>query len=629
MTTLRLPVKFAQNHLFYTYGPEPDDFPMHRMVKFMVPLSGYGPFHRSNRLNQINMRTIISSVIMIMLLSCGQGKQEKATSGATEKEGAVMYHNGDILTMAGDSAAYAEAIVVKDGRILFVGRMDEAMKAAGPGHSMVDLKGGTLIPGFIDGHSHLTNYADATLQADLNPPPIGKVESISDIIATVKSLKEKTGAGDTGILIGYGYDADMLKEKRHPNAADLDAAFPNNPVILKHASGHMLVANSVAMKMAGISAATPDPQGGTIIRKKGSQEPDGLVQEQAMMAFVPMMNKPLAWEVEMKKLKDAQDHYASSGVTTAAEHLAIPDKVVLLEKAAAEKRIYIDLMVTPGFMMAKEVLGTGRIKWREYSNHLNFVGLKMAVDGSPQGKTAFLTKPYLTPVPGCTKDCRGFSNMTQEQVDQLMLACYKNNVQLYSHCNGDASIDMMIKGHENAVKVLGDSTTDRRTVIIHSQIMRPDQLEKYKKYHMIPSFFTNHTYYWGDVHLANLGKERGGYISPMRAAIDKGVIATNHTDFIVTPLDQLFLLWTSVNRLSRTGQPVGEGQRITPYEGLRALTAYGAYEYFEEKSKGTLEAGKIADLVILDKNPLKVDPAAIRDIKVVETIKEGKTIYRK
>ena len=167
------------------------------------------------------MRTIISSVIMIMLLSCGQGKQEKATSGATEKVGAVMYHNGDILTMAGDSAAYAEAIVVKDGRILFVGRMDEAMKAAGPGHSMVDLKGGTLIPGFIDGHSHLTNYADATLQADLNPPPIGKVESISDIIATVKSLKEKTGAGDTGILIGYGYDADMLKEKRHPNAADL------------------------------------------------------------------------------------------------------------------------------------------------------------------------------------------------------------------------------------------------------------------------------------------------------------------------------------------------------------------------------------------------------------------------
>ena len=576
-----------------------------------------------------NMRIFIASVMFSLLLSCNEGKQAKEKSGGMETASAVMYHNGDILTMAGDSAAYVEALVVKDGRILYAGKMDEAMKMAGSGHTMVDLKGGTMLPGFIDAHSHLTNYADATLQADLNPPPIGRVESIQDIINTVKSLKEKTGAGDTGILIGYGYDADMLKEKRHPNAADLDSAFPDNPVILKHASGHMLVANTAALKMAGVSAATKDPQGGTIIRKKGSQEPDGLVQEQAMIAFVPMMNKPLPWDVEMKKLKDAQDHYASCGVTTAAEHMAIPEKVILLEKAAAEKQFYIDMIVTPGFMMAKEVLGTGRIKWREYSNHLNFVGLKMAVDGSPQGKTAYLTKPYLTQVPGCTKDCRGFSNMTQEQVDQLMLECYKNNVQLYSHCNGDASIDMMLKGHENANRVLGDSVSDRRTVIIHSQIMRPDQLDKYKKYHMIPSFFTNHTFYWGDVHLANLGKERGGYISPMRAAIDKGLIATNHTDFIVTPLDQLFLLWTSVNRLSRSGQTVGEDQRITPYEGLRALTANGAYEYFEEKSKGTLEAGKLADLVILDKNPLTVDPNNIRDIKVMETIKEGKTIYKR
>ncbi len=597
-----------------------------KMWTFVYP---HLSFSRYKMVKTPIMRIFISTAMLFLLLSCSEEKQEKGKADTMETAGAVMYHNGDILTMAGDSAAYAEALVVKNGRILYVGKMDEAMKIAGSGHAMVDLKGGTMIPGFIDAHSHLINYADATLQADLNPPPIGQVESIRDIIATVKSLKEKTGAGDTGILIGYGYDADMLKEKRHPNAADLDSVFPDNPVILKHASGHMLVANTAALKMAGVSAATKDPQGGTIIRKKGSQEPDGLVQEQAMIAFVPMMNKPLAWDVEMKKLKDAQDHYASCGVTTAAEHLAIPEKVILLEKAAAEKQLYIDMMVTPGFMMAEELLGTGRIKWREYSNHLNFVGLKMAVDGSPQGKTAYLTKPYLTQVPGCTKDCRGFSNMTQDQVDQLILACYKNNVQLYSHCNGDAAIDMMIKGHENAIRVLNDSISDRRTVIIHSQIMRPDQLDKYKKHHMIPSFFTNHTFYWGDVHLANLGKERGGYISPMRAAIDKGLIATNHTDFIVTPLDQLFLLWTSVNRLSRTGQTVGNDQRITAYEGLRALTANGAYEYFEEKSKGTLEAGKLADLVILDKNPLKVDPTRIRDIKVLETIKEGKTIYKK
>jgi predicted amidohydrolase YtcJ len=159
--------------------------------------------------------------------------------------------------------------------------------------------------------------------------------------------------------------------------------------------------------------------------------------------------------------------------------------------------------------------------------------------------------------------------------------------------------------------------------------MRPDQLDQYKKYNLFPSFFTNHTYYWGDVHLANLGSERGGFISPMRSALDKGIRCTNHTDNIVTPMDQLFLLWSSVNRLSRSGVVVGEAQRISPYEGLKALTINGAYEYFEEDSKGSLKAGKRADLVILDKNPLKADGTAIKDIKVVETIKDGKTVYKK
>lgn len=573
------------------------------------------------------MRHYVLIFLSVSLFACKGGDGSKKETSETSGGAAVMYHNGDILTMAGDSASYAEALVVKDGKIAFVGSKDEAMKAAGAGHKMVDLQGRTLIPGFVDGHSHLTNYADATLQADLNPPPIGRVESISDIIQAIKDLKTKMKADDTTLLVGVGYDADQLKEKRHPNAADLDAIFPTNPVVLKHASGHMLVANTAAFKKLGLGKDTKDPEGGNFIRKKGSTELDGLVQEMAMQPFVPWLTKSMDFEVEMKKLKDAQDYYASCGVTTAAEHLAMPAKVELLQKAAQEKRLYLDLVVTPAFIMAKELLGTGKLPWRQYNNHLNFIGLKMATDGSPQGKTAFLSKPYHTPVPGCNSDCRGFPNMTQEQINQLMLACYKNNVQLYSHCNGDASIDMMIKGHQYAIRTLGDSATDRRTVIIHSQIMRPDQLGEYKKYGMLPSFFTNHTYYWGDVHIANLGKERAGFISPMRSAIDMGIKSTNHTDGIVTPMDQMFLLWTSVNRVSRSGQSVGAAQRITPYEGLRALTAYGAYEYFEEKSKGTLEAGKLADLVILDKNPLKVDPAAIKDIRVMETFKEGKSVY--
>jgi hypothetical protein len=194
------------------------------------------------------------------------------------------------------------------------------------------------------------------------------------------------------------------------------------------------------------------------------------------------------------------------------------------------------------------------------------------------------------------------------------------------HANGDAAIDMLLRAHEYAAA--GSLDKDRRTTIIHSQFVRADQLDKYAAYKLIPSFYTEHTYYFGDTHVLNRGREQAYFLSPMRAAIDKGIRPTNHTDFVVAPLDQMFVMWTAVNRLSRGGEVIGPDQRITALEALKAITINAAYQYREEASKGTLEVGKLADLVILDKNPLTVDPMAIKDIKVVETIKEGKTIYK-
>lgn len=565
--------------------------------------------------------TVIFILSLIFLSACNKEEPKNAAD--------MIFYGGDILTMEGTAPQYVEAVAVKDGKIIFAGLKSDAEKLKGSKTEMKDLEGKTLIPGFVDGHSHLLTYADATVQADLNPPPVGKINKIADIISALKELKQKINLNDTDLLIGWGYDQDFLEEKRHPNADELDAAFPSNPVILIHTSGHMLVANSKAFKLAGINSETPDPTGGTFIRKTGSRELEGLVQEMAMQPFIPFTKKPLSAEIESKKLKDAQEYYASCGVTTAAEHLVMPEKMPVLEKMMKDKTLYIDLVATPAFIMAKELIGTGKIKWGEYNNHVKYGGIKMAVDGSPQGKTAFLTKPYLTPVPGCTHDCKGFSNMTQEQINELFLQCYKNNIQIYSHCNGDASVDMMIKAHEYAVNELKDNNKDRRTVIVHSQIMRPDQMEAYKKYGLFPSFFTNHTYYWGDVHNDNLGTERANYLSPMKSAFDMSVKCTDHTDCTVTPMDQLFLLWSAVNRLSRNGKVIGPDQRISPYQGLLSLTIYGAYEYFEENTKGSIKEGKMADLVILDNNPVKVDPLTIKDIKVIETYKEGKSIFKK
>ncbi|TRZ75259.1 MAG: hypothetical protein D4R97_02755 [Bacteroidetes bacterium] len=293
----------------------------------------------------------------LAFLSCNQSLKKTTSTNAAD----AIYYGGDIITMESDIANYAEAVAVKNGKIVFVGTKAEAEKMRGNSTVMNDLQGKTLIPGFIDGHSHLTNYADALLQADLNPPPIGKVNSIAGIITALKELKEKTNASDTAWLVGVGYDQDFLQEKRHPTAADLDSAFPTNPVILKHTSAHMLVANSAAFNAAGITAATKDPAGGTIIRKKGTKVPEGLVQEVAMYAFLPLISKPLPMEQEMEKLKKAQDYYASCGVTTAADHLVLADKMAIFEYAANHNKLFLDMEVLPFFLMAKELVGTGKL----------------------------------------------------------------------------------------------------------------------------------------------------------------------------------------------------------------------------------------------------------------------------
>lgn len=550
---------------------------------------------------------------------------------AKKKDAAdVIFYGGDILTMEGKLPEYVEVLAIKDGEILLAGRANELEQFKGEETEMRNLHGKTLIPGFIDAHSHITMGADAINQANLNPAPVGNVSSIADIIEELKTLKKRLNSKDNEWLVGSGYDQDFLKEKRHPTRDDLDAQFPSNPVILLHTSGHMLVANSLALELAGIDANTENPVGGTIVRKAdGSNEPNGLCQEMAAMAFMPFLSKPLPMNQEIRKMVQIQDYYASCGITTANDGLTSSDKMKILEATAKEKKFKIDVIALPMFSLASELVGTGRLKWGIYQNKLKYQGLKITVDGSPQGKTAFLTKAYRTPVPGCNHDCRGFANLTQADVNQLFLNCYSNKVQVFSHCNGDAAVDMMIQAHQYAEKQLGKKDKDRRTTIIHSQIMRPDQMIQYKSEGLIPSFFTNHTYYWGDVHWANLGSERASYLSPMKAAFDSGIPCTNHTDYTVTPMDQFFLLWTSVNRISRNGKIIGKDQRITPYQGLQALTIHAAYEYFEEDTKGSLKKGKLADLVILDKNPLRVKATAIKSIHVVETIKNGVSIYKR
>lgn len=571
------------------------------------------------------MKKLLTGLVLIpFLFGCGTPAEDvPATADASQ-----LFHNGTIITMEGDASAMAEALVESDGRIAFVGTLAEAEKAF-PDAKKIDLNGHTMLPGFIDPHSHFGMVSNSMGQVDLNPPPVGDITSIEAAMEKIKNYKAEHSIPDDEWIFGWGYDESQMTEMRHPNKMEIDAVLPHNPVYLQHTSGHMGVANSVALKMMDVTAATPNPAGGSIDRLPNSKEPSGLVQETAMYPFVGNMLQILA--AKQGQYFDAtQLYYASNGITTAQDGMTDRNSLRFFQAQADAGKLYIDLMALAGNGELEENLADTSIHWRSYRNGFKVQGTKIVADGSPQGKTAFFTKAFRTPVPGCLHDCRGLPSLSQEAMNELFVMGYRSDNQLFIHCNGDATIDMVIAAHEHACKVLDQPLEkDRRTIAIHSQFTRPDQLLTYKKYGIEPSFFTNHAYFWGDVHVENLGKERAYFLSPIATADSMGLKYTNHSDATVTPVSPLFTVWSAVNRVSRSGAVIGEKERATPYQALKAITSNAAYEFFEEGSKGSLAVGKLADLVILDRDPLTTAVMEIKDIQVLETIKAGKSVFKK
>lgn len=536
-----------------------------------------------------------------------------------------IYVDGNIITV-NDAQPTAEALAIKNGKIIAVGtRSDIEHKHKGPSTAVIDLAGKTLLPGFIDPHSHYFSSLTVANQVNVYAPPAGPGKNIPGIVAELKRFRDEHKIGNSELIQAYGYDENAMPKGVGLTRYDLDKDFPDQPVVVGHVSMHGAVLNSAALKKYGISAATKTPAGGIILRKPGSTEPLGLVMEAAYLPIFAAMPKPSA-EQEIAWSRAGQMLYAAAGITTAHEGATHASDLAVMQRAAAGGANIIDVIAFPFFTDLDAVLAKNPVDtWGKYINHLKLGGAKITIDGSPQGKTAYFTTPYLTGGPGGEKNWRGGPGVSEAEVNAFVKKVYDLGIPLNVHANGDAAIDMLLRAHEKAAA--GSLDKNRRTTIIHSQFVRRDQLDKYAAYKIIPSFYTEHTFYFGDTHLLNRGKEQASFLSPIRAAIDKGLRPTNHTDFVVAPLDQLFVMWTAVNRISRNGIVIGADQRITPIEALRAVTINAAYQYAEDNSKGSLEPGKLADLVILDKNPLGVDPMAIKDIKVLETIKEGTTIY--
>ena len=526
-----------------------------------------------------------------------------------------LYCNGNILTM--DEEKERVSAVLTDGeRIAAVGDYEELL-ASSDGAEVIDLGGKTLMPAFIDGHSHLAETGIDASRCDLT----GSC-SFDEILERILKFREKNHLTHGEVILCRGYDQNQLKEQAHPVAAVLDAAGIDNPVLCKHQSGHMLTANTKAMRVRGLSDDAVCLAGGMIGRdEKGFLT--GYFEENAMALISPYFFSPTDQEVE-QAIINAQRIYLSHGITTIQDGSANTEqRIRIYEKLAAEGKLLADVVIYMSANQGEELWNRvlARLGNRQYHDHLKIGGVKIFLDGSPQVRTAWMKRPY----EGENTYC-GYPRCTDEYVEETVIKASRLGLQVLAHCNGDAAAAQFVTAVEKAAK-LDPKVKLLRHEVVHLQTTADEEIERMARLGMTATVFSGHVWYWGDVHMKNFGPIRGSRISPIKKCIELQIPANFHQDSPVTQPDMLHTIWCAVNRVTKSGKRIGPEYRISVREALAAATRIAAYPYFEEGKKGILRPGARADMIILDQDPLTADPCEIRDIKVTAVIKDGTVVY--
>lgn len=537
----------------------------------------------------------------------------------------TAYYNGDIITVNPNNDV-VDGILIENGMILAVGSKEEILALSDKTAEKIDLKGKTMMPGLIDPHGHIVAVAQTLLLLDL-----GVCNSKEEILKRIENKLKAAPPKDGEWIIGFGYDHTRFNDPQHPTKFDLDSVSSEVPIFISHASGHLAVANSAALEKLGyVGDGYQVPEGGVVRTVSlASKEPNGILEENACLD--PEKKRLIpgpSFEALIDAVSKAQDIYTAYGITTAQDASVDQHIHQLLLAAANAGKLKIDIVGHAVQNVTFDLLKDDGTPKREYVNHYKLLGGKTWLDGSPQGKTAWLTKPYYKPPEGENKDYCGYGTQDDAVVTDYFKGCIERTIQVNVHANGDAAADQFIRCYDKALQET-KRREDLRPVMVHAQTVREDQLDQMKTLGIIPTFFLDHIWYWGDYHYESvLGPERANRISPAASAKNRGMNFTLHQDPPVKMPNQILAMHNAVNRCTAKGRILGENQKISVMDAIRAVTMNGAYQYFEEDIKGSLEKGKYADLVILDMNPLKVKTSQIKNIRVLQTIKQGKVVFQ-
>jgi len=533
-----------------------------------------------------------------------------------------VFVNGIVLTMDEESRVF-EAVSVRGDRIEKSGSSETILALVNDKTEVIDLRGRTLMPGFVDAHGHFPASGQVIFSADLNSPPIGNIITVDDAL---DRLKQKGEERPDGWIMGWGYDDTMIAEGRHLTREDLDKVSADRPVAVMHISGHLASVNSAALAATGIDENTPDPEGGHIQRDPDSpdqQRPTGVLEETAArMVLRRMFDIGVTDGVRMTT--HAARDYLQQGVTTAsaggmplaaAKGLGPMSRFNVFPQRLALFPMYEDIkdrVVNDGW--DPKSLEGGRV---------SVPRVKIVADGSIQGYTGYLTQPYYQAYKG-NPEYRGYPSVPREALFEQVEDLFERKIRVAIHCNGDASLDDALDALEAANSLY--PWDDARPLIIHAQMTRLDQIVRMAAMGVTPSFYSAHTYYWGDRHAAIfMGPERASNMSPAKWALDAGVRFSSHMDTPVLPMLPLQAVWSQVERKSSSGAVIGEHQRIERIDALRAVTINAAWQVFMDGQIGSIEPGKLADLVVLSGNPLEVED--IRDLVVDRTFIGGAEVY--